>query len=132
MSNDREYFHLWPALEEMYGNSAACRDGDTIYMSGIPPYDKNGDIVGIGNAGAQAGQIFKNAKKILDHFGATIASVVDMTIYMAGVDEQGMQDIIIASHEAIEGRTRPAIMGIQVASLAVPELMVEIKMTARI
>ena len=66
--------------------SQAIRVGNTVYVSGQVAFDGNGEIVGVGDAAAQAEQCFKNLEAVLEAGGASLADVVKLTNYFTSAD----------------------------------------------
>ena len=126
----REIFHLWPEMEREYGFSQAYRVGDMLWIAGTVAFDDKGEIVGKGDIGAQARQAYANIRRTLAHFGATMQNVVEETIYLLDMDR--VDAVIAARHEAYGHPEPPPCAGIGVARLQLPELLIEIKCSARL
>ena len=62
--------------------SHAVVAGKTIYISAQLPLDPSGNLVGPGDAGAQAEQVFTNLERVLKAAGATLEDVVKLTTYL--------------------------------------------------
>lgn len=109
------------------------RVGNTIYLSGAVSIDDHGTPLHPGDIAAQARQAYANIGRTLEQFGATPANIVaeelfvtDMAAVMGDLDgffavlrEFYGDDVATASQSLI-----------QVAGLVMPELMIEIKVTA--
>jgi enamine deaminase RidA (YjgF/YER057c/UK114 family) len=65
-----------------YSHVVTTAGGRTIYISGQPPLDKEGKIVGLGDFTAQARQVFENIKTALESQGATMKDLVKINIYL--------------------------------------------------
>ena len=84
--------------EDAYGYAQALKVGNTIYVSGQlshddegnivgpAPVDDNGNILDHSNMEIQMRQTYKNAKKILRHFGATLDNIVEEVVYVTDMD----------------------------------------------
>jgi enamine deaminase RidA (YjgF/YER057c/UK114 family) len=129
--------------EESYGYVQAVRRGDTIYLSGQvahdgaelvapAPVDASGAVTDFANTGAQMRQCYVNAAKLLQRFGASLDDVVDEVIYVVDADA-GDAAAGPVRKEAF-GRPDPQVAStmIGIPRLAFPELLVEIKLIARI
>ena len=128
--------------EDAYGYVQAIRVGDTIRVSGQLSHDEQGNLVApaplgpdgriasAANMEAQMRQTYANARELLRRLGATMADVVEETLYVLDVD----------AAFAVAGLVRREAYGVdrpQVASnligtprLALPEQLIEITFTA--
>lgn len=121
---EREVYHGHPPIP---GLPRAIKAGDTIYVSGTtafaegrtPPPDMAG----------QMRATYANIAEALAHFGATLADVVEQTVFVTDIDAA-----LAARHVRAEvyGEALPTSATIGVTALGRPELMVEIKVTARV
>src|SRR5437763_1005363 len=62
--------------------SQVARVGNTLYISGQVALDAEGNLVGRGDAEAQAEQCLRNIEAILKHYGADLKQVVKITTYI--------------------------------------------------
>jgi len=123
----REVFQGDPPVP---GLPQAVKVGDTIYVSGTTAY-----VEGQQPSADMAEQMRATYAKIaraLDHFGASLADVVEQTVFVTD-----MQAALAARHVRMEaygaaGDNLPASATVEVAALGRPGLMVEIKVTARL
>lgn len=102
----------------------AVRFGDVLYVSGVAPTDEHQNVVGIGDAAAQARQIFVNLEKILKAAGAGFRDILKVTVYMTDVEERRLINPV---RQEYFGDARPASTLIGVTSLAIPGMKVEIE-----
>src|SRR6478609_2447057 len=99
----------------------------TIYISGQIAYDKDGKLVGAGDMGAQAEQVFKNLQAALGAAGAKFSDVVKMNSYITDMSKvQAVRDV----RTKYFGELTPASTFVQVAGLVRPELLLEIEVVA--
>ena len=70
---------LWPSASL----TQAVRAGDTVYVSGQAPIDRNGNIVGVADVDAQAAQIFGSLKVAVEAAGGSMSDLVKITAYLA-------------------------------------------------
>ncbi|MDX2968728.1 RidA family protein [Kribbella solani] len=98
--------------------------GQWVAVSGQVALDVAGQLVGIGDPGAQAEQVFANLERCLAAAGATFADVVKMTFFVT--DVAYMPAIREVRDRYIPG-TKPAASAVQVAALVNPELLLEIE-----
>ena len=105
--------------------------GLPLYLSGQISHDEAGNIVGNGDMSAQMRQAYANVAKLLGTFGASMDNVVDEIMYVTDLNAA----FTVAGEvrrEAYGGKPAAANTLIKVAGLAFPELMIEVKCTARV
>jgi enamine deaminase RidA (YjgF/YER057c/UK114 family) len=96
----------------------------TIYIGGQDAVDANGNIVGIGDIGAQTEQVLKNIQAALAAAGAGLEHVIKWNLYV--VQGQPLQPGFEAAMRAWGGRPNPpAITMAFVSGLARPEFLLE-------
>lgn len=130
--------------ERDYGYTQAVKIGNTIYVSGQFSHDAEGNFVGeapVGDDGkirdssnmeVQMRQTYKNAERILEHFGADLDNVVEEVLYVTNVD----------AALAVAGRVRkeayrsqkPEVSStlLEIPRLALPHQLIEIKFIVKI
>jgi len=116
-----------------YGFSHAIRaDGKvTIHCAGQVAWDKDYNVVGK-DVGTQAKQALSNLKAVLSAAGATVENITRMRTYVVQHKPEYLEPIGQALAE-FYGDTLPAantLIGVQ--SLALPEFLIEIEVTAEI
>jgi len=116
---------------ENYPYVQASKVGDTIYISGQISHDDTGAIVGVGDMAAQMRQAYKNIERLLSEYGATFDDIVDEMTFVTDM-EAALACATEARREAYGGDAVVTSTLLKVAGLAFPELMVEIKCTARV
>jgi enamine deaminase RidA (YjgF/YER057c/UK114 family) len=99
--------------------------GRFVAIAGQLALDENGKLVGEGDAGAQARQVFDNLRRCLAAAGATFDDVVKLTFFVT--DMAHMPAIREARAAHIPDDRLPAASAIQVASLVRPEFLMEIE-----
>ena len=116
-----------PDPMEPYRLAQGYRVGNLIFLSGQAAIDAHGAIVGAGDFAAQAEQVFANLAQVLEAAGSGLDKVIKVTIYLT--DMARFADIV-----ALRGRyfspPYPADTIVEVAALALPELMIEIEAVA--
>jgi enamine deaminase RidA (YjgF/YER057c/UK114 family) len=104
-----------------------ARAGDFVFVAGQIAKDEAGNWVGLGNAGAQARQVYINIGRCLESAGATPRDVVKIdTILVDHAD----RDAVTAARLAFFGDHRPPHTGIIIAGLGSPEVRVEVQVVA--
>ena len=101
----------------------------TIYIGGQDAVDATGQIVGAGDIGAQAAQVFANIQTALEAAGAGLEHVIKWTILV--VQGQPLEPGF-AEFQRVWGEhpNPPAITAAFVSALARPEFLVEIEAIA--
>jgi 2-iminobutanoate/2-iminopropanoate deaminase len=67
--------------------STVVRHGDTLYLTGCPPFDKNGEIIkGPGTIKAQTEAVLEQIKLMLETAGSSLDNVLKCNIYCTSVD----------------------------------------------
>jgi len=116
-----------PDPYEPYRISQAMRVGDLVFVSGQAAIDEDGGLVGVGDFDAQAELVFKNLARVLQAAGSSLADVAKVTIYLT--DMANFPKIV-----ELRGKwftePYPADTIVEVASLALPELEIEIEAIA--
>jgi 2-iminobutanoate/2-iminopropanoate deaminase len=103
------------------------RVGDMLYISGQAAISPQGEVVGVGDFDAQAEQTFRNLARVLEAGGSGLEHVVKVTIFLT--DMANFPKIV-----ELRGKwftpPYPADTIVEVRSLALPELELEIEAIA--
>ena len=102
----------------------AVRFGDLLFISGVPPTDAKGKVVGGDDVAEQTRQVFRNMKLVLDAAGASFADILKVTVYLLDVDDRSKINPV---RKEYFGAARPASTLIGVSELAIPGMKVEIE-----
>jgi reactive intermediate/imine deaminase len=121
---DKQFYSASDKLQPPVGlYSRAIRCGNLLFISGHAAFDKQGKVVGIGDAGRQTEQVLENIKALLDEAGGTFADVVKSTTYLVNIAD--MPQIQAAKKKYFQP-PYPTSASVEVKGLARPELLVEI------
>ena len=102
-----------------------------VFISGQVALDKDGNVVGAGDLGKQAEQVFQNLQACLASAGATFADVTKMTTFIVGYQAARDRAVLGAVREKyLSGGNPPASTLLGVQALASPDIMIEIEATA--
>ena len=115
--------------ENIVGYSRAVRMGPFVFVSGTTAVDDAGNLVGPGDAYAQASFIFQKINKALQATGASLKDVVRTRMYLINVAD--WEDVCRAHSEALSD-VLPVSTLVEVSALITPEMLVEIEVDALI
>lgn len=104
----------------------------TIHCAGQVAWDKDYNLVGGSDIGAQAQYALSNLKKVLAEAGAGIGDIVRMRTYVVNHKPEYLEPVGMAIAQFYGDVTPAANTWIGVQSLAMPEFMIEIEATAEI
>lgn len=124
---DAEQIRLDPDPLEPYRLSQGFRVGDLVFVSGQAAIDEVGQIVGVGDFDAQAEQTFRNLSRVLEAGGSSLSRVVKVTIFLTDMSNFGK---IVELRGTWFTPPYPADTIVEVSSLALPELELEIEAIA--
>lgn len=109
------------------GYEYARHIGDQLYVAGQVPHDAEGQLVGTGDARAQALQCLQNLRTLLAVHGFSDADIQRLVVYVVGP-----QDVLASAwsgvRDGFSGRAPPATL-LGVAALGHADQMVEIDAT---
>lgn len=105
----------------------AVRAGNTVYLRGQVGTDFAGNLVGPGDARAQAEQAMKNVKMLLEEAGSDLSHIVKTTTYL--IDPHYREPVYQEVGKWLKG-VFPVSTGLVVSALAQPQWLMEIDVTA--
>jgi len=113
--------------EDIVGYSRAVRVGPHVWVAGTTAVSGAGEVVGEGDAYAQAMFIFRKIAMALEQAGSSLSDVVRTRMFITRLDDQ---EAVGKAHFEAVGSVRPAATMVQISALVDPRLLVEIEVDA--
>lgn len=129
LDRTRQEFRVAGQAEPISHYTDAVRFGDLLFVSGVPPLDAAGKVVGVDDVVAQTRQVFDNLEKILEAAGASLSDVLKVTVYLTDVRDRSLINPV---RQKRFGVARPASTLVGVKELAIPGMKIEIEAVAGI
>ena len=117
-------------IHQPRGYHHVVKDGNTVYIAGQVSLDKDGNIVGVGDAAAQAEQTFSNIQAALASVGSDLSQLKKLTVYLT--HREDIPAYRVARAKFIPDDATPASTLILCSGLADPEFRVEVEVIASI
>lgn len=116
-----------PDPMEQFNISQGFRVGDLVIVSGQTANNEHGVLIGENDFDAQAEQVFKNLDMVLKAGGASLDSVIKVTIYLT---DMSYFPKIVELRKQYFSKPYPADTIVEINALASPEFMIEIEAVA--
>ncbi len=127
MDNNAYRIATQPDPFEPFNISQAMRAGNLLFLSGHAALDEQANIVGPGDFDAQADATFRALQRTLEAGGSSLDKVIKVNIYMTDMSHFPK---ILDLRAKWFSKPWPADTIVEVKSLALPELMIEIEAIA--
>ena len=116
-----------PNVHPARGYAHAYKVGNTIYVAGQVGINPEGQLVSPADIVAQCDQAYENMKRVLEAAGATMSDVVKITQYLKDINDLAkIRDV----RKKYFGDHFPAATAVQIVSLAMPDLLIEVEAIA--
>ena len=95
--------------------SNVVRAGNTIYVAGQLPVDRDGNTIGARDVGAQTRQVLTNVRALVEAAGGEMIDVVKTTVYLTDITNHGPMNEV---YREFFPSQFPARTTVEVSSLA--------------
>ena len=112
-----------------YKMATRLEGGRLLYISGQVAWDANGTVVGKGDIGAQARQVFQNLRRVLQVAGGDLGNLLKITTYITKIED--FPAVAAARSSVFQGEL-PASTLIVVKGLFHPDFLIEVEGVAAI
>ena len=113
-----------------YSHVAVVAAGKQIHLAGQVAFDAAGQIVGKGDLGAQAEQVYRNLQAGLAAAGASFRDVFKLVTYVVDLTPEKAAQVRAVRTRYLGDGPFPASTMVGVTSLVNPDLLVEIEVIA--
>ena len=127
MGTDAQRISIEPDRFAAVHISQGFRVGDLVFVSGQAAVNAQGEVVGVGDFGAQARQAVRNLDRVLNAAGSSLGQVIKVTIF---VTDMSYFPEVVKLRKEVFSQPYPADTICEVQGLAYPELMFEIEAVA--
>ena len=125
--NTRQDISSGAPWESIVGYSRAVRVGNHIWVAGTTATDESGQVIGVGDAGAQTRYALEKIGRALEQAGASFADVVRTRTFVTDISQW---EAVGRVHGEFFAKVRPAATMVEVSKLIDPAHLVEIEVDA--
>ena len=118
---------MWGADQmDCFSQAVVQPEGRVLHVTGQVAWDRDSNVVGLGDAGKQTRKCVENIEEILSHYGGRLDDIVSLSFFFLN-----REDIPAIREVRGELLTYPAGLApisvfIQVSGLVLPEFLIEI------
>jgi len=131
---EKKYLHpeKLANFPKLFTQVVTVKSGDTktVYISGQVAIDREGKVVGQGDLGAQAAQVFENLSLALESAGARPEDVVKLNTYVVNMKPEDGKTVGLARKKWFNQENLPASTLVGVVSLAASDFLLEVEAIA--
>lgn len=120
---------LYDSVGYGFSHATVQEGGRTLHCAGQVAWDKDCNVVGVGDLAAQTAQALANLSAVLAEAGATPADIVRLRTYVVDHTPDKLGPVLGAVGAFYAGATPAPNTFIGVAALALPDFLVEIEAT---
>ena len=113
-----------------YSHVAIVAAGNQIHVAGQVAFNAEGQLVGKGDVGAQAEQVYTNLGAALAAAGASLRDVFKLVTYVVNLTPEKAAAVRAVRMKYLGDGPYPASTMVGVTSLVNPDLLVEIEVSA--
>src|ERR1041385_1408676 len=121
---------LFSSLPHGFSQAVIASGRRVVFVSGQTAWDVQKNIVGGDSLLEQTRQALRNVQAAIEATGGTLKDVVALRIYIVNYEVESASAVGSALREFFSPENLPASTWIGVATLAVPEFLIEIEATA--
>lgn len=118
------------AVPKGFSHLAESSARRTLMVSGQVAYDASGAVVGVGDLHRQTQQVYANIEAALASRGASMQDLVKTTLFVRDLDPEKVAIVRQARQPFLSAEHPCASTMVGVASLARPELLLEVEAIA--
>ncbi|UAK22909.1 RidA family protein [Sphingomonas nostoxanthinifaciens] len=123
---------LYDAVGYGFSHATLQDGGRTLHLAGQVAWDKDHQVVGAGDLGAQTRAALANLKAVLAEVGATPADIVRLRTYVVDHSPDKLGVVLPEIGAFYEGAVPAPNTFIGVQALALPDFLVEIEAIAAV
>ena len=113
----------------VWSTVVAAKPGTLVFISGLVATDGAGNVVGVGDVGAQTRQVCENLRTAVRAAGGELSDIMRVDVYTREISPEAFQKIHAVRREFFP-KEPPASTMVQVSGLVDPRYLIEINAIA--